>query len=151
MIARTWSPPPEGRLVGKGHPAGDFLEAYDWELLSHEPGSAVRVLAHVPDHVRNPRGQLFGGFTGAYVDLIALLTLRQPEQREPTPSGSFTWYATRTMRIDYFAPVLGPTFEIDCRVETRRGKTRAVTVRFFQGDDLAVLAAVTMLEVQVVG
>ena len=25
-VARVWEAPPEGRLIGRGHPAGDFLE-----------------------------------------------------------------------------------------------------------------------------
>ena len=76
----AWRNPPRGRLIGKGHPAGDFLEAYDWILESEELGS-LQLRAQLPDHVRNPRGQLFGGFTPTYVDLVALLTVRAGTDR----------------------------------------------------------------------
>ena len=74
-VARSWTTTEPGRVIGRGHPAGDFLEAWAWDLLEEDEGH-IRVLAHLPDHVRNPRGQVFGGFTPTYVDLIALLTVR---------------------------------------------------------------------------
>ena len=37
-IQRPWLPAPAGRLMGRGHPAGDFLEAYHWRVLEAEPG-----------------------------------------------------------------------------------------------------------------
>ena len=58
-LRRPWAAPPPGRLVGRGHPAGDFLEAWAWDLLDEAPGY-LRVDATLPDHVKNPRGQLFG-------------------------------------------------------------------------------------------
>src|ERR671937_703435 len=72
---RPWASPPPGRLVGRGHPAGDFLEAWAWEVLDEAPGY-LRLEATLPDHVKNPRGQLFGGFTPTYVDMVALFTVR---------------------------------------------------------------------------
>ena len=30
---KAWRNPEPGRVIGRGHPAGDFLEAYDWHLL----------------------------------------------------------------------------------------------------------------------
>ena len=72
-IARPWITTDPKRVVGRGHPAGDFLEAWAWEVLE-EGDATLRVSAHLPDRVINPRGQLFGGFTPTYVDLIALLT-----------------------------------------------------------------------------
>ena len=59
----------------RGHPAGDFLEAYLWRVVERGPGW-LKVDAHLPDHARNPRGQLFGGFTPTYVDLISLFAAR---------------------------------------------------------------------------
>lgn len=103
----------------------------------------MRVSAHLPNHVRNPRGQLFGGFTPTYVDLISLFTVRSRAQRAK-PMG---WLATTSMRVDYFEPIVGPRFIIDSRIEKRRGRTVLVLTRFFQGTDLAVLAATTMREV----
>ena len=85
----AWTTPEPGRLVGRGHPAGDFLEAWAWEVLEEDVGY-LRVAAHLPDHVKNPRGQLFGGFTPTYVDLIALFTARLDPSatRRGTASGS---------------------------------------------------------------
>src|SRR4051812_32974392 len=139
-----WSAPEPGRLVGKGHPAGDFLEAWAWEVLDEGIGR-LRVLAHLPDHVRNPRGQLFGGFTPTYVDLIALFTVRTPAQR--APGHPHRWLATTSMKVDYFEPIVGPTFTIDSRREKQRGKTHFVLTRFLQDGDLAVHAATTMREI----
>ena len=144
-MARPWATPEPGRLVGRGHPAGDFLEAWAWDLLEEGDGY-VRVSAHLPDHVRNPRGQLFGGFTPTYVDLIALFTVRSRAQRsEPR---THQWLATTSMRVDYFEPVVGPTFVLDSRREKQRGRTHFVMTRFLQDGELAVLAATTMREVK---
>src|SRR5439155_10530726 len=90
---RPWASPPPGRLVGRGHPAGDFLEAWAWDLLERGEGH-VRVSAHLPDHVRNPRGQLFGGFTPTYVDLIALFTVRSGQRADPGAPAGQLWLAT---------------------------------------------------------
>ena len=92
---RPWASPPPGRLVGRGHPAGDFLEAWAWDVLDEAPGF-IRVEAALPEHVKNPRGQLFGGFTPTYVDLIALFTVRAGEDRSvPRP---MRWLATTKPR-----------------------------------------------------
>ena len=49
-MQRPWAAPPPGRLVGRGHPAGDFLEAWAWEVLDEAPGY-LRVEATLPDLV----------------------------------------------------------------------------------------------------
>ena len=131
-------------LVENHFQAGDFLEAWSWELLEEGEGY-LRVSAHLPNQVKNPRGQLFGGFTPTYVDLIALFTVRSRAERA-TRKG-MGWLATTSMRVDYFNPILGPRFVIDSRRETQRGRTHFVLTRFFQDDTLAVLAATTMREV----
>jgi len=141
---RPWTTTEPGRLIGRGHPAGDFLEAWAWEVLEEGDGH-LRVSAHLPDHVRNPRGQLFGGFTPTYVDLIALFTVRSRAQRASQKGRR--WLATVNMRVDYFEPILGPQFILDSRREKQRGRTHVVLTRFFQGEELAVLAATTMREV----
>jgi acyl-coenzyme A thioesterase PaaI-like protein len=105
----------------------------------------VRVSAHLPGHVRNPRGQLFGGFTPTYVDIIALFTVRSRAQRS-APAGH-RWLATLNMRVDYFEPIVGPRFIIDSRREKQRGRTHVVLTRFLQDGELAVLAATTMREI----
>ena len=139
----AWTTPEPGRLVGKGHPAGDFLEAWAWEVLDEEPGY-LRVAAHLPDHVKNPRGQLFGGFTPTYVDLIALFTCRAGPERRAPRDRQRQWMATTSMHLDYFEPIMGPTFILDSRLEKKRGRTHFVITRFLQDDDLAVLAATTL-------
>jgi acyl-coenzyme A thioesterase PaaI-like protein len=141
---RPWATPPPGRLVGRGHPAGDFLEAWAWDLLDEAPGH-LRVEATLPDHVKNPRGQLFGGFTPTYVDMVALFTVRAGEDRSvPRP---MRWLATTSMRVDYFEPVTGPRFVIESRREKQRGHTHLVSTRFLQNAELAVFALTMMREV----
>jgi acyl-coenzyme A thioesterase PaaI-like protein len=144
---RPWATAEPGRLVGRGHMAGDFLEAWAWNVVEEAEGRLV-LDVHLPDHVRNPRGQLFGGFTPTYVDLVALFTVRAgPDRRASLARRG--WLATTSMRIDYFEPVTGPRFAIDSRLEKRRGRTRYVVTRFHQDGELAVLATTTMREVAV--
>lgn len=139
-----WRFPAAGRLIGRGHPAGDFLEAWDWKLESEAEGE-LTVLAHLPDHARNPRGQLFGGFTPTYVDLISLFTVRAGQERSEAPR----WLATTSMRVDYLLPVLGPTFRIRSRVIHHRNRSYLVETRFFDLDDqLLVFAVTTMLTIR---
>ena len=90
-----------------GHNAGDLVESTQWKILREDRGK-VEVEAHLPSHLLNPRGQLFGGFTGTYVDMISIYTMRTLYSQEDR----FKWSATVNMRIDYFAPVLGPSFRL---------------------------------------
>src|SRR5512139_270420 len=144
---RAWLVREPGRLIGKGHPAGDFLEAYEWQVLEEREGF-LRIRAHVPAHVKNPRGQMFGGFTPTYVDLVALFTVRAGEQRRDPRSRS--WLATTNMRVDYFEPILGPEFVIESRLVKQRGRTMFVETCFFDPEDrLAVFALTTMREVDI--
>ena len=138
-----WSEPAPGRLVGRGHAAGDFLQAYDWDLLERSEGR-LRVGVRLPEHLRNPKGQLFGGFTPTYVDFLALHTYWAG--REPTPGRP--WLATVNMRLDYYAPVTGDGFEIACRVVNRRGVMTYVETRFFDPEgEMLVYAYTTLKEV----
>ncbi len=138
----AWRTREPGRLIGRGHPAGDFLEAYAWTVLEERAGH-LRIEAGLPDSVRNPRGQLFGGFTPTYVDLVALMTVHAGAEH----TSRFTsWLATTNMRVDYFEPVTGPTFVIESELEKRRGRTCFVVTRFFQDDELAAYAVTTMRE-----
>ncbi len=120
-IERPWLPPPPGRLLGRGHPVGDFLEAYDWTVLAHEPGHFA-LEAHLPPQVKNPRGQLFGGFTPTYIDLVAVRTAHSVIHEGPRG------VATVNMRIDYFEPVADARFRMESRVRSSRGKTHLVEV-----------------------
>jgi acyl-coenzyme A thioesterase PaaI-like protein len=144
---RPWATAEPGRLVGRGHMAGDFLEAWAWNVVEEAEGRLV-LDVHLPDHVRNPRGQLFGGFTPTYVDLVALFTVRAGPDRRASLARR-QWLATTSMQIEYFEPIVGPRFTIESRLEKRRGRTRFVITRFFQDGELAVLASTTMREVAV--
>jgi len=138
-----WGPPEPGKLVGRGHGVGDFLEAYEWDVLEKELGR-LRVRAHLPEQVKNPRGQLFGGFTPTYVDFIALHTCRAGRDSRPGQ----TWLATLNMRVDYYAPITGERFEMDCRVVNRRGATCWLETRFLDPEgDLLAWAYTTFKEV----
>jgi acyl-coenzyme A thioesterase PaaI-like protein len=98
----------------------------------------------VPEHVKNPRGQLFGGFTPTYVDLVALFTVRAGEE----PDSPRHWLATTNMRIDYFEPVVGPRFVIESELIKSRGRLRFVETRFLDAaGTLLVFAVTTMREV----
>lgn len=141
---RAWASRKPGQLLGKGHPAGDFLEADRWVVLEESPG-LLKIRAHVPQQVRNPRGQLFGGFTPTYVDLVALFTVRAGEKR--VEDRFRTWLATTNMRVDYFEPIVGPEFLMESRLVKRRGRTCFVETRFFDpADTLAAFALTTMRE-----
>lgn len=144
-FVRAWHARQPGQLIGRGHPAGDFLEAYEWKVLDESAGF-LRIRAHVPAHVRNPRGQLFGGFTPTYVDLLALFTVRAGESR--LEQRFRTWLATTNMRVDYFEPIVGPQFVMESRLIKKRGRTNFVETRFFDPEDtLAVFALTTLREV----
>jgi len=140
FFPRPWLQREPGQLIGRGHPAGDFLEAYRWRLLDEQSG-LLRLRAHLPDHVKNPRGQLFGGFTPTYVDLVALLTVRAGQPRE----GWKTWLATTSMRLDYFEPIVGPEFVIESKLVKARGRTRAVETRFYDPEDTLAVFAFTLI------
>jgi uncharacterized protein (TIGR00369 family) len=124
---RPWLPAPIGRFVGRGHPAGDFLEAHEWRVLEHEPGR-YRVEAHLLDRVKNHRGHLYGGFTPTYVDLVGVRTA------QTLFAGDTRGMATVNMRVDYFEPVTAERFAIESRVVNSRGRTHLVEVTF---EDLA--------------
>ena len=136
---RPWVTTDATRLVGRGHPAGDFLEAYDWTVLERRPGF-LRLEVHVPAQVKNPRGQLFGGFTPTYVDLVALFTARTAD-KEWQPG---KWLATTNMRIDYFEPVVG-RFIIESQLVKSRGRLRFVETRFLDAAGTLLVFALTTM------
>ena len=143
---RPWATTEPGRLVGRGHPAGDFLEAWAWDLLEGADGH-LRISAHVPDHLRNLRGELFGGFTPTYADLIALFTVRSCAQRGGSTDRPML--ATTSMQVDYFAPIVDPRMILDSHRELHRGRTHFVLTRFVQDGELAAIAATTMREISI--
>jgi len=137
-IQRPWLPAPEGRLLGRGHPAGDFLQAYDWRGLEEGPGH-YKLEAHLPEHVKNPRGHLFGGFTPTYVDLLAIRTAHSI--LVPPLRG----VATVNMRVDYFDPVVDPTFLLESKVVHSRGRVHLVEVLFRTLDEKLLVFSLTTL------
>lgn len=140
-VLRAWAETPPGRFIGPGHPIGDFLEAPQWELLEERSGY-VKVYAHLPLHVRNLRGQLFGGFTGTYVDFISLYTVRAGRRHEPR--GAF-FLATTNMRLDYFEPITEPGFTVESTLVREHGSACFAETRFFSAADrLAVFALTSM-------
>jgi acyl-coenzyme A thioesterase PaaI-like protein len=140
-IPRPWADEIEpGRLVSKGHPAGDTLEAWNWQVLERAPG-LLKIQADLPAHLLNPRGQLFGGFTGTYVDFVSLYTVRG----DPTSPRGFQ--STINMRIDYFEPIIEGSFEILGQTINQRGKNSLVSTSFTQNGNLAVYAITTMREI----
>ena len=128
--------------MGRGHPAGDFLEAHDWKVLEDTPGRLV-LDVHLADRVRNPLGQVFGGFTPTYVDLVALYTVRS---KLVTEEGQrpLEVHATSSMRIDYLEPLVGPRFVIESQLIKLRGRSRWVETRFVDRGELAVFALTTL-------
>jgi acyl-coenzyme A thioesterase PaaI-like protein len=142
-IVRSWAPPAPDRLMGRGHPVGDFLEAYDWVVVEEREGY-LRLDVHLPSQVRNPRGQLFGGFTPTYVDLVALHTVRAGRRQQVGPR---SWLSTADMRLDYFAPITDDRFEIESEVLNRSGRTHHVQTRFRGREGtLLALAMTTLIE-----
>ena len=139
QLRRAWRTLEPGRLVGRGHPAGDFLEAYDWHVVERRPGY-IKLDAHLPEHTKNPRGQLFGGFTPTYVDFVALFTARAQEQRDHGD-----WLATTNMRVDYFEPVTGPRFFMESTLVNERGRMCFIETRFLDADGKLLVFALTTL------
>lgn len=131
--------PEPGRLLGRGHPVGDFLEAYEWLVLEERAGHLV-LDVHLPAQVKNPRGQLFGGFTPTYIDLVALRTVRAGLP----PKAPRGWLATVNMRIDYFEPVV-EEFRIESSILHRRGRTVIVQTRFLDRSGTLLVFALTTL------
>ncbi len=130
------------RLVGPGHPIGDFLGAPEWRVLERAPGR-LRVRAVLCDAVRNPLGELFGGFTPTFVDFFALHVFHTTRaEGEPR-----RWLATANLRVDYFAPIHGPEFEMDGTMLHRSGRTGHIEVRFRDAERrLCALAQATLIE-----
>jgi acyl-coenzyme A thioesterase PaaI-like protein len=130
-----------GQLIGRGHPAGDFLEAYDWKVLLEEPGK-LHLDVHVAPAARNPLGQVFGGFAPTYVDLVALFTVRASLPRDDDSLKEIL--ATANMRVDFMEPLVGPRFRIESERVKQRGRNHWVQTRFLQNDELALFALTTL-------
>jgi acyl-coenzyme A thioesterase PaaI-like protein len=141
-MLRTWQTDDPRRLIGRGHPVGDFLGAPEWEVLARGDGSLL-LRAGLPERVRNPRGELFGGFTPTYVDFVSLHLFHTSEHAgEPRQ-----WLSTASLHVEYFAPIRGPEFEIAGEVLQRRGRTACVQTRFLSTDgDLRAVGQATLIQ-----
>lgn len=142
---RPWAETEEGQLVARGHAAGDVLEAWDWKIVERRAGHLV-IEAHLPESLKNPQGQLFGGFTTTYVDFVSIFTLHTLDL-DADPTEPRSWVTTINMRCDYFEPITGPTFLIEGDVVHRRGKNALVSTRFLVGDTTAAYAITTLRQV----
>lgn len=138
----AWDRRRPGQFIGKGHPVGDFLEAHAWRVLEEADGQ-LRVRAHLPRQVRNLRGQMFGGFTPTYADLVSVFTVHAG--RLPGAPALRCWLATAGLRLDYFEPIRGPAFVMDSRLMRTRGQTHFVETRFEDEDGVLLAFAVTTL------
>lgn len=141
-VRSIWRNPPPGRVMGPGHPAGEFLEGTEWLLLEEADG---RLVVDVPlvQAAKNFRGQLFGGFAPAYIDLIALRTVSAGTGARP-----HGWLLTLNLNVEYFEPVEGPRFVIESEILNRRGRTIFVGVKFraSAGGKVLLYATTLLLE-----
>lgn len=124
-----------------GHCAGDLLEALLWQILEEAEGQ-ILIDAHVPARVMNPRQQLFGGFTGTYVDMVAIYTMRTL-----FPDRDDYWITTINMRIDYLEPVLGPRIRLRGELINQGRSTALVSVTFFDETGNKLVYALVTLKV----
>lgn len=116
-----------------------MLEAWRWLVLDRRPGH-LEVRCHLPEPLRNPQGQLFGGFTPSYVDFVSLFTV-QTLDPDSDPTSPRTWLTTINMRCDYFEPIMGD-FRVVGEVEHQRGLTFLVSAKFFvDGPDVSDTAS----------
>jgi acyl-coenzyme A thioesterase PaaI-like protein len=92
--------------------------------------------------LRNPLGQLFGGFTPAYADMLSFRVARSGEL---TSRDSSSWYATTGIRVDYLEPITAELFQVECQLLKARGKSMLTATRFFQEDILAAFTVTTIL------
>ena len=129
---RPWADTEPGQLVARGHAAGDVLEAWNWRTLERSYGRLL-IEVDLPESLKNPQGQLFGGFTPTYVDFVSIFTFNSHDPDAEAPDEQ-AWLTTINMRCDYFEPIMGPMFRILGEVVNRRGKTALVSTKFFVGD-----------------
>jgi acyl-coenzyme A thioesterase PaaI-like protein len=122
-----------------GHCAGDLVEAAKWNILREERG-LVEVDVHIPAHMLNPRQQLFGGFTGTYVDMISIYTARTLYD----DNANF-WASTINMRIDYLEPVLGPRVLLRGELIKQGKSTSLVATHFIDHSGNKLVYAITTL------
>jgi acyl-coenzyme A thioesterase PaaI-like protein len=100
------------------------------------------VACHLPPQVRNPRGDLFGGFTPTYADFVAVFTGRAGERKDAPR----TWLNTASLSMDYFHRITG-RFVVEGEELHRTGRTRHLQIRFLGEDGrLLALCKATLVE-----
>ncbi len=122
-----------------GHCAGDLVEASKWNIVREERG-LVEVDVHIPTHMLNPRKQLFGGFTGTYVDMISIYTARTLYDNQAD-----FWASTINMRIDYLEPVFGPRVLLRGELIKQGKSTSLVATHFIDEQGNKLVYAITTL------
>ena len=138
---RRWRSDDPKRVIGHGHPVGDFLEAHEWEVLERGQGR-LSIRVQPPARVMNPRGELFGGFTTTYLDFFALHVFHA----SLAPGEPRRWLSTASLRVDYFAPISGPSFEMHGEVLNRSGRTGYIETRFVVDGRLCAIGQATLIE-----
>jgi acyl-coenzyme A thioesterase PaaI-like protein len=134
---RAWDESAPGRLLGPGHRIADFLDAPSWRVREQGGGRLV-VQATLPRELQNYRGQLFGGFTGAYVDFIGLALVRQQLSVQERAVFGLT---TLNMRIEYYEPVVGPHFLLEAQILKQRGRNSFLDIHFRSPKGVLLVAA----------
>jgi acyl-coenzyme A thioesterase PaaI-like protein len=141
QMLRRWRSDDPKRVIGRGHPVGEFLEAHEWEVLERGEGR-LSVRARPPERVMNPRGELFGGFTTTFLDFFALHVFHTSR----APDSPVRWLSTASLRMDYFAPITGPSFEMHGEVLNRSGRTGQIETRFVVDGRLCAIGQATLIE-----
>jgi acyl-coenzyme A thioesterase PaaI-like protein len=126
-----------------GHAAGEFVEASKWKVLREEKGF-VELDVHLPKQLLNPFGQLFGGFTGTYIDMVSIYVVRTLYAGQP----GYTRSSTVNMRIDYLQPVLGPRFRLVGEAIKDGRSTCLTATKFLDNDHNLLVYAITTLRQQ---
>lgn len=128
------------RFMRPGHSGGEFVGAAQWKVVKEEKG-CIELDVHLPERLLNPFGQLFGGFTGIYVDMASIYAVRTIYAGQPGYSRS----ATVNMRIDYLQPVFGPRFRLVGEVIKDGRSTCLTTTKFLDYDDNLMVYALTTM------
>lgn len=129
------------RLVGRGHPIGDFVDAFAWTVLEREP-ERLRLRVPLPERLCNDRGVLAGGLAAAYLDFVAI-HLFQSARAGDEETGMLV---TSNLRVEFFAPVVGPEFDLVAQIVNRTPRSGHVELRYLGADEaLCALGHATIL------
>jgi len=100
------------------------------------------VQAVLPGRLKNERGVMRGDAASAYLDFLAILLFQQA-RRPHEPTGQLV---TASLRVEFFAGVHGPEFEIDTELLHQAPSFGHVEARFLDGaGQLAILGHATIV------